>query len=80
MAATLYILRQEAHLISASLFRADDPDMDIISIERATTIAPSPLKDGSLIGERMIAGGIREGLTYDDLVEEIFSSERVIVL
>lgn len=80
MSATLYILRQQADQISSSLFRADDADMDIVSIERAMSIAPSPWKEGSIAGERLVAGGIREVLTYDDLVEEIFASEHVIVL
>ncbi len=80
MSATLYILRQQADQISSSLFRGDDADMDIVSIERATSIAPFPRNEGSIAGERFVPDGVGEVLSYEDLVEEIFSSERVIVL
>ncbi|HSF67426.1 MAG TPA: hypothetical protein VLA67_08345 [Nitrospiraceae bacterium] len=80
MGATLYILRQQADLISSSLFRPDEVGADIVSIERATSKAPSLWREELVVGERIVAGGVREVLTYDDLVEEIFSSERVIVL
>jgi hypothetical protein len=80
MSATLYILRQQADLISSSLFRADDVDVNIVSVERATSIDPCSWNDELIVGDRMTAGGVREALTFGDLVEEIFSSERVIVL
>jgi hypothetical protein len=54
--------------------------VNIVSVERATSIDPSSWNDELIVGDRMTAGGVREALTFGDLVEEIFSSERVIVL
>ena len=80
MSATLYLLRQQLDLISPSLFRASDADIDIVFVGNAASIAPSFVKGGVVIAEEMAAGGSHPTLTYDDLVEKIFSSEHVIVL
>ena len=80
MSATLYLLRQQPDLISPSLFRASDADIDIVFVGNAASIAPSFVKGGVVIAEEMVAGGSHPTLTYDDLVEKIFSSEHVIVL
>jgi hypothetical protein len=80
MSATLYLLRQQPDLISPSLFRASDADIDVVFVGHAASIDPSFVKGVVVIAEGMAAGGSYPTLTYDDLVEKIFSSEHVIVL
>jgi hypothetical protein len=80
MSATLYLLRQQPEHISSALFRASDADIEIVLIERATSLASSFVEGAMVTGERIAVGSAREALTYDDLVEKIFSSEHVIVL
>ena len=82
MNATLYLLRQQPDHISSALFRASDVDIDIVFIEQAISKASASSFVGgtAVTGERIANGSSREALTYDDLVEKIFSSEHVIVL
>ena len=80
MNATLYLLRQQPNLISPSLFRASDADMDIVFIEHAASITPSTVKGVVVTAERMAVSDSRQTLTYDDLVEKIFSLEHIIVI
>lgn len=80
MSATLYLLRQKADSISQSLFRASDAEIDIVCIEQAVSIVPSGLERVVVSGEGIAVGGSHSSLTYDDLVEKVFSSEHVIVL
>jgi hypothetical protein len=80
MSATLYLLRQQPDLISPSLFRASDADIDIVFVGHATPIAHSFVKGVVVTAEGIVAGGSYLTLTYDNLVEKIFSSEHVIVL
>ncbi len=80
MSATLYLLRQQPDLISPSLFRASDADIDVVFVGHAASIAPSFVKGVVVIAEGMEAGGSHPALTYDDLVGRIFSSEHVMVL
>ena len=80
MSATLYLLRQQPDRISLSLFRTSDVNMDIVFIEQAALIPPSSVKGVVVTAERMIVSDSRQTLTYDDLVEKIFSSEHIIVI
>ena len=80
MSATLYLLRQQPDLISPSLFRASDTDMDIVFIEHAALIAPSSVKGVVVTVKGMAVSGSRPTLTYDNLVEKIFSSEHIVVI
>ena len=80
MSAPLYLLRQQPDLISPSLFRASDADMDIVFVEHAASITSSSVKGVVVTAEGMLASDSRQTLTYDDLVEKIFSSEHVIVI
>jgi hypothetical protein len=80
MSTTLYLLRQQPDLISPSLFRASDADIDIVFVEHAASIAPSFVKGVVVTAEGMAAGSSRPTLTYEDLVEKIFSSKHVVVL
>lgn len=80
MSATLYLLRQKAASISPSLFRASDAEIDVVCIEQAVSLVSSGLERAVVSGEGIAVGGSHSALTYDDLVEKIFSSEHVIVL
>ena len=80
MSATLYLLRQQPDRIFPSLFQESDPDMEIVFIEQATSITPSFMKGAVLSTERMMVSDFRQTLTYDELIEKIFSSEHIIVI
>jgi hypothetical protein len=73
MGTTLYLLRQHPDHIASSLFRASDVDMDVIFVEQAASMTPSSVKG-------VTVGLSRPMMTYDVLVEKIFSSEHIIVL
>ena len=80
MGTTLYLLRQQPDLISSSLFRMSDADMDIVFIEQVASRIPSSAKGVVVAAEGMAVGHSYPTMTYDDLVEKIFSSEHIIVL
>jgi hypothetical protein len=80
MGTTLYLLRQQPDHISPSLFRASDEEIDIVFIERTVSIAPTLMESAVVSGEGTEVDTSNRALTYDDLVEKIFSSEHVIVL
>ena len=80
MSATLYLLRQQPDIISPSLFRASDKEINIVFIEQTVSIAPTLMESAVVSGEGIEVGTSNRALTYDDLVEKIFSSEHVIVL
>jgi hypothetical protein len=54
--------------------------MDIVFVEQETSIAPSSVKGAVVTTEGMAVGHSHSTMTYDDLVEKIFSSEHIIVL
>jgi hypothetical protein len=80
MSATLYLLRQRPDHLSSTLFQASDINIDIVFIEQATSITASFVEGDVDTGERTMIDSFGQALTYDDLVEKIFSSEHVIVL
>jgi hypothetical protein len=80
MSATLYLLRQHPDLIPLSLFRASDTDMDIVFIEQAPSTLPSSVKGSVVTTRGMEAELSNPTMTYDDLIEKIFSSEHIIVV
>ena len=80
MSATLYLLRQQPDLISPSLFRVSDTDIDVVFIEHTTSITPSSVKGVVVIAEGMLVSDSRQTMTYGDLIEKIFSSEHIIVM
>jgi hypothetical protein len=53
--------------------------MDIVFVEQGTSIAPASVK-GVVVTPEGRAVGHPQSMTYDDLVEKIFSSEHIIVL
>ena len=80
MGTTLYLLRQQPDRISSSLFRASDADMEVVFLEQAASIVPSSMKGVVVAAEGMAQSHSLPMMTYDDLVEKIFSSEHVIVV
>ena len=80
MSATLYLFRKDPALVSSSLFRASDTDMDIIFIEQASSKIPSSVKGAVVPTEGIVVGPSHPMMTYDDLIEKIFSSEHIIVV
>lgn len=80
MATTLYVLRQYPDRISSSIFRASDTEMDIVFVEQAASIVPASMKGVMVASEKMAIGVSRPTMTYDDLIEKIFSSEHIIVV
>jgi hypothetical protein len=80
MTSTLYLLRQKPEQISPSLFQASEADIDIIFIEEASSTIPSSIKGTVVTAEGMTVSGSRQTLTYDDLVDKIFSSDHIVVL
>lgn len=80
MGTTLYLLRQQPEHISPSIFRASDEGMDIVFVEQAAIVAPSSMKGVLVVGDGMVVSPARPTMTYDELVEKIFSSEHVIVV
>jgi hypothetical protein len=81
MSSTLYLLRQKPEQISPSLFQAGEADdMDVIFIEEALSMIPSSIKGALVLTEEMTVSGSRPTLTYDDLVNKIFSSDHIVVL
>jgi len=80
MSATLYLLRQQPDRISPSLFQPSDTDMDIVFIEKAAAMVSPSIKEAVTVGERVEGIVSHSTMTYEDLIEKIFSSDRIIVL
>ena len=80
LSTTLYILRQHPDHISSSLFRASDTDMDIVFVEQASSIVPSSVKGIAIAAEGIVVELSHPTMTYDDLIEKVFSSEHIIVI
>ena len=80
MGTTLYILRQQSDHISPSVFRMSDTNIDVIFIEQGTSLTSSSVEEVTVGEVGAMDGGSRRILTYDDLIEKIFSSERVVVV
>jgi hypothetical protein len=80
MGTTLYVLRQSLDRISSSIFRTSDSDMDLVFVEQAASMIPSSVKGFVVLTEGMVIGPSYPTMTYDDLIEKIFSSEHIIVV
>ncbi len=80
MGATLYILRQQHDRISPSLFHMSDTDIDIVLMEQVTSLTPSGAEGVKASGDGAVVCRSHSILTYDDLIEKIFSSEHIVVL
>lgn len=80
MGATLYILRQQHDRISPSLFHMSDTDVDFVLMEQVTSLTPCGADGVKVSGDGAVACSSNSILTYDDLIEKIFSSQHVVVL
>ncbi len=81
MGATLYILRQQHDHISPSLFHMSDAHIDVVFMEQSTSLTQLGADEVIVGGEGgIVARNSSQALTYDDLVEKIFSSGHVVVL
>jgi hypothetical protein len=78
MSETLYLLRQQPDQISPSLFVSRDIEQDIVFIEQKASGSLSPFVVRE--SEKAMASDSSHRLTYDELVEKIFSSVHVIVI
>jgi hypothetical protein len=54
--------------------------MDIVFVEQAASIVPSSVKGFVVAAEGMVVEPSCLTMTYDDLIEKIFSSEHIIVV
>jgi len=80
MSATLYLLRQQPEYISPSLFLGSDTENDIVLVEHLISVPPSSMTEVVMKSERTVLSNSLQTMTYDDLVEKIFSSAHVIVI
>lgn len=65
MSTTLYLLRRQPESISPSLFHVSDTDKDVVLVEHLV---------------RKTSSGKEAVVTFDNLIERIFSSAHVIVI
>jgi hypothetical protein len=54
--------------------------MDIVFVERAALMIPSSVKGVVIAADGMVVGPSHPTMTYDELIEKIFSSEHIIVV
>lgn len=80
MGTTLYLLRQQPERLSASLFQASDADIDIVFVEQAIETPSASVKGAIVATHKIVEGSSYPTMSYDDLVEKIFSSKHIIVL
>ena len=80
MGATLYVLRQPLDRIPTSIFRTSDSDMDIVFVEQAASMVPSFVKGLVVAAEGMAVGRSQLTITYEDLIEKVFSTEHIVVV
>lgn len=73
----LYLLRQPVGRIPEALFALAETDGEVVLLEEA--VSEPPVHPGSLyvVGLQKVPG--MQTLTYEDLVEKIFSADRVMV-
>jgi hypothetical protein len=73
MGVTLYLLRRRPEDISSSLFQMNDAGTDIVFIQpvTSTTLVSIQGMDGVYLCPPM---------TYDDLIDRVFSAERTVVI
>lgn len=79
MNKTLFLLRKSSEQISAAVFLPAETDGDVVLLEEAVS-APLSLKNGKVFTVAMDTKSAVERMTYEDLVERIFQSDRVLVV
>lgn len=80
MGTTLYVLRQHPDRISPAIFRSTDTQTDVIFLEQAISGVPSSVNASVVTTAETAVGYSHPIMTYDELVEKIFSSEHIIVV
>jgi hypothetical protein len=80
MGTTLYLLRQSPDRISSSIFQSNDIDKDIVFVEQAASLVPASVKGSVVVDDGMAGEQAYPTVTYDDLIDKIFSYEHVIVV
>ena len=80
MSTTLYLLRQPADEIPASVFVVSDDEGDVVALDDAvaTSLSSSGKQVYRVGGVGQAAGGIR--LTYEELIDRIFAHDHVMVI
>jgi hypothetical protein len=73
MAVTLYILRRRPEDISSSLFQTNGAGTDIVFLQPITSTALTSIRG-------MDGGHLCPPMTYDDLIDRIFSAEHTVVI
>ncbi|MDF0642665.1 MAG: hypothetical protein P0111_01435 [Nitrospira sp.] len=79
MNSFLYLLRRPPDQIPDTLFRPSDAPADVVLLEAATSSVMS-VPHGTVFSLKQDRAGDEGTLTYDELVEKIFDSERVMVI
>jgi len=80
MNRTLYILRQEPEHISPALFRVSDTGNDVVLLNQLVPRTSASVKGTAVNSEQMVVPDSAGTVTYDELIEKIFSSSHVIVI
>jgi hypothetical protein len=80
MGTTLYVVRRSPDRIPSSIFQSNDLDMDIVFVEQEASMAPSAVKGFVMVSEGVTVGGSHPMMTFDDLIEKIFSSDHIIIV
>ena len=80
MGTTLYLLRHSPDRVSSSIFKTNDVDMDVVLVGQAASMVPASVKNYVVVDEGMAGESSYPTVTYDDLIEKIFSHEHVIVV
>lgn len=73
MAVTLYLLRRRPENISSSLFQMNDAGADIVFLQPVISTALDSVQG-------MDSGRLCPPMTYDDLIDKVFSAERTVVI
>jgi len=80
MSRTLYLLRQEPEHISPALFRVSDTENDIVLLNQLVPGTCASVKGTAVTSEQMVVTDSAGTVTYDEVIEKIFSSSHVIVI
>ena len=80
MSRTLYLLRREPEDISPALFRVSDTENDIVLLNQLVPRTCASVKGTAVNSEQMVVTDSPGTVTYDELIEKIFSSSHVIVI
>ena len=80
MSRTLYLLRQQPEHISPALFRVSDVENEVVLTNQLVPRICASVKGTAVNSEKMLVTDSAGTVTYDELIEKIFSSSHVIVI